>query len=276
MVIILNTNDEGLNKGRIVFRHKNVRFLNKELLFIGLNIVLSIIFGVVGSFIFIKSYEKNSFKNVSISNQKYDEDILNVINKIGESIVGVSAYIKDDLKGSIFKNSMTGVLYSEDGYIVTNYSGLENASKIYIKFPSAVDVVKEGKIVSYNEKYDISLIKIQGDGYMKGNFKNNMCDVTHGLKVISIGNHLGDFNSYSVYSGLINGFGEVGDLKFIKSDVKINNSNTGGPVCDVNGEILGLISNKFNDLNNLNGETSILISSQDIIKLINEMIKGAT
>lgn len=270
----MNTNDEGLNKGKIVFRHKNVRFPNREVLFIVLNIVLSVIFGIMGSLIFIKSYEKNSLKGASISNQKYDQDILNVINKIGESIVGVSAYIKDDL-GSIIKNTMTGVLYSEDGYIVTNYNGLENASKIYIKIPSAVNVVKEGKIVSYNEKYDISLIKIQGDGYIKGNFKNNICDVTHGLKVISIGNHLGDFNSYSVYSGFINGFGEVEDLKFIKSDVKINNSNTGGPVCDINGEILGLISNKFNDLNNLNGETSILISSQDIIKLINEMIKGA-
>lgn len=271
-----------VDKGRIIFKHKNIKNFKKEFLKIFINIGISIFFGFIGSLIFVSMYSNCIFYKSDSQkfNTKYDEDVTNVINKLRESIVGVNAYVKNiDKNGkvNITQNNMTGVLYSEDGYIVTNLYGLINADKIYVKIPTTFDLVREAKIINYNEKYDLCLLKIDGNTYVKGKFKDNISDVTHGLKLISIENHIGDSNSYSVYSGMVSGFDVFNDkTKIIKSDISINFSNTGGPICDVNGEILGLNSVKFNEDYNLYKETSILISSYDIIKLIKEMIEGAT
>ena len=271
-----------VDKGRITFKHKNIKNFKKEFFKTFINIAISLFFGFVGSLIFNIICSDSNLYNTDLQkyNVSYDQDVTRVINKVRESIVGVNAYVKnvdENGKVNITQNNMTGVLYSQDGYIITNLYGLIEADKIYVKIPTTLDLVREAKIVNYNEKYDLCLLKIDGNTYVKGNFKENISDVTHGLKLISIENHLGDANSYSVYSGMVSGFDIFNDkTKIIKSSIIINNSNTGGPICNVNGEILGLNSVKFNDQYNLCKELSILISSQDIIKIIKEMIEGAT
>lgn len=277
----INNRNTDLHKGRIIFKEKNIKCFKKEIFNVFINILISIIFGFIGSVIFITIY--SDFYNIddSKTNLKYDYNITQVINRLNQSVVGINAYIREvnnSGEHNLVQNNMTGVLYSEDGYIVTNFYGLNNANKIYVKIPSTLNLVKEAKVVGYNEKYDICLLKIDGNEYVKGVFKENISDVSHGLKVVSMGNSSGDFNSYHVNSGIISGFDIFDDgIKIIKTDINVNFSNTGGPISDVNGEILGISSVKFNDSYNIHKETSsILISSQDIIKLIEEMIEGAT
>lgn len=277
----INNRNTDLHKGRIIFKERNIKYFKKEIFNIFINILISVVFGFIGSVIFIKIYF--DFYNIDDSkiNLKYDYNITQVINRLNQSVVGVNAYIREvnnHGEYSLVQNNMTGVLYSEDGYIVTNFYGLNNADKIYVKIPSTLNLVKEAKVIGYNEKYDVCLLKIEGNEYVKGVFKENISDVSHGLKVISMGNSLGDFNSYHVNSGIISGFDVLDDgIKIIKTDINVNFLNTGGPISDVNGEILGISSVKFNDSYNIHKETSsILISSQDIIKLIEEMIEGAT
>lgn len=272
-----------IDKGRIIFKHKNIKGIKIRFLKAFMYMGLSIIFGFIGSLIFISIYPNINFYKSDmpkLNNIKYDQDVTRVINRLRESIVAVNAYVKKvdkDGSESIVQNNMTGVLYSENGYVITNLYGLLNADKIYVKIPTTLDLVREAKIVNYDEKYDLCLLKIEGNTYVKGNFKKNIYDVTHGLKLISIENHVGGSNSYSVYSGIISGFDTINDnIKVIKSDIIIDSLNTGGPVCDVNGEILGLNSVKFNEDYDSFNETSVLISSQDIIKLIEKMIEGAT
>lgn len=277
----MKINDRNINyKGRIIFKQRNIKYFKKEIFKILVNILISIIFGFIGSLIFINIYSNFHDKDESKNYLKYNYNITSVINKLNQSVVGVSAYIKNDdkYKENLVQNNMTGIFYSEDGYIVTNFFGLKNADKIYVKIPTTVNLVREAKVIGFNEKYDLCVLKIDGNEYVKGFFKNNFSDVTHGLNVISMGNSSGNFNSYSVYSGIITGFDMIDDnIKIIKTDININFLNTGGPISDVNGEILGMGSIKFNEnYNSYKEMSSILISSQDVIKLIEEMINSAT
>lgn len=275
-----NSNRNNYYRGHIIFKQKNMKYFKKEIFKILVNILISTVFGVIGSLIFVKIYFNFYSIDESKNPLKYNYNITSVINKLNQSVVGVSAYIKnyDKNKEDLVQNNVTGIFYSEDGYIVTNFFGLKNADKIYVRVPTTVNLVREAKIIGFNEKYDLCLLKIDGNGYVKGIFKNDISDVTHGLNVISMGNSSGNFNSYSVYSGIITGFDMIdNNIKIIKTDVNINFFNTGGPISDANGEILGMGSIKFNEnYNSYKEMSSILISSQDVIKIIEEMINGAT
>lgn len=279
----MNSNDRELNsnRGSITFKQGNVKTLRRDAFRSFKNVFISILCGFIGSLIF--SIALFCFCNADESKVsfKHEYNITSVINKLNQSVVGVSSYIKDDNGSgdySLKQNNMTGILYSEDGYIVTNFFGLEDADKIYVRIPTTVNLVREAKIVGYNEKYDLCLLKIDGDDYIKGVFRRHVSDVTHGMKLISMGNSSGGINSYSVYSGMVNGFDKFDDsFRIVKTDLKINKLNTGGPITDVNGEIIGVVSTFLNENNNSHNEMSfVLISSQDIIKLIEEMIEGAT
>lgn len=280
---MFNNENSQDNKGHIVFIHRKIRGFNKSFLLVFIIIILSFVFGVLGSLMFCNLYGPMNFKNVKEDRSKYDYDIINVINKLNHSIVSVSSYIKDEF-GDGFKliqNNITGIVYSEDGYIVTNFDGINNADKVYIKFPTALDTIKEAKVIGYDEEYDICLLKINGEGYIKGNFKKNLSDVSYGLRVISIGNSLGKLSSYYIYPGVVNGINLFKDdvnreVKFIRSDFNINMLNTGGPVCDVDGEILGMSSLKLDEKFSSVNYGSTYISSQDIIKIVQNIIKSAT
>ena len=264
--------DANLNKGRIIFKHNNMKNFKKQVLKIFLGASVSLVFGLVGSMFFMSIYlnyfnfNKGDFK----TNVKYDSNVTNVINKLNQSIVGVSAYIKNlSDEGEI-------VLMQN---IVTNFNGLFGADKIYIKFPTALNLVREAKVIAYDEVYDLCLLKIEGAGYVKANFKKDISDVTHGLKVISIGNMNGDANSYSVYSGIVNGVDSFVDdssnvIRTIRSDFYVNRFNTGGPVCDINGEVLSINSLKLND--KFNGGIFVSVSSPSILKFIDNVLNGAT
>lgn len=275
-MIILRSNS---SKGYIRFRHKNIKIFKFQIPAILFNILISIIFGIIGSFCFLNIYFNSNLylNNISNESMSYDNSIVNVVNKLNQSIVGVSAYIKNGNQ-DLIQNNMTGILYSEDGYIVTNFFGLNNAEKIYIKIPTTLSVIREAKVIGYNENYDICLLKIDGDGYVKGRFKENISGVVHGLKVISMSNITGNLNSYSIYPGVVSGFGIIDNgVRVIKSNININASNTGGAISDINGEIVGISSVNINNRFNSYGEgLSILISSQDIINMVDEIIMSAT
>lgn len=267
------------SKGRITFKQGSMKSFKKYFFKYFKNISISIICGFVGGLIFNFAYGYFFDKEEANILFKYDYNITGVINKLNQSVVGISSYSKNNKNGKeeLIQNNVTGILYSEDGYIVTNCS-VKEADKIYVKIPTTLDLVREAKIIGCNEKYDLCLLKIEGHEYVKGTFKNRVSDMTHGMTVFSMGNSSGIINGYSVYSGIINSFDKFDDnIRAVKTDLKINNLNTGGPITDISGEIIGIASTSLNEnKDSLNDTTFVLISSQDVIKLIDEIIKGAT
>lgn len=131
----------------------------------------------------------------------------------------------------------TGFIITNDGYVVTNAHVLEGASKV-----QAIDYqqnVINAQLIGYDTDIDIALLKIKGN-YAKLDLGNSN-NVQIGQKVIAIGNPLG--LQFSVSQGIISGIdrqGPNGLDAYFQTDAALNPGNSGGPLIDVNGDVIGI------------------------------------
>jgi len=142
----------------------------------------------------------------------------------------------------------TGFIISEDGYILTNNHVIDGAEKVEVVVGQTTDNPGEtysAKIVGHDESTDIALIKIEADGLPT--IKLGDSDkIRVGDWAIAIGNPFQFNNSLSV--GVISGRGRALGISqatqsfenFIQTDAAINYGNSGGPLLNINGEVVGI------------------------------------
>ncbi len=131
----------------------------------------------------------------------------------------------------------TGFIIDSEGYIVTNYHIMENAKSAGIfTYDSETYSVK---LIGYDGTFDIALLKIEGD-FEKLNFDDSD-DIQIGEKVIAIGNPLG--LQFSVSEGIISAThreGISGINSYIQTDAALNPGNSGGPLINTKGKVIGI------------------------------------
>jgi len=142
----------------------------------------------------------------------------------------------------------SGFLVSEDGYIVTNRHVVDDESAEYTVFTND-GTQYPATVVARDPSLDLAIIKIKGDGFPHLTF----ADSDHlevGQTAIAIGNALAEFRntvSVGVISGLSRsivasdrtGSTEALD-QLIQTDAAINGGNSGGPLLDLSGEVIGV------------------------------------
>ncbi len=147
--------------------------------------------------------------------------------------------------------SGSGVVIFEEGYIVTNNHVVNGATSIKVSFDRADDpVVYEAKLISQDHRNDLALIKIDGDRPFPA-LRLGSNDPMLGETVVAIGNPYGQ--THTVSSGIISGLhrdvqasandGRGTVLSFsnlIQTDAAINFGNSGGPLLNINGELIGI------------------------------------
>lgn len=133
----------------------------------------------------------------------------------------------------------SGFVISEDGYIVTNNHVIEGADEISIEFFSGKKL--DAKLVGTDPKTDIALLKVESDTPLSFvNFGNS--DLMRvGDWVMAMGNPLGQ--GFSVSAGIVSArnrelSGTYDD--FIQTDAAINRGNSGGPLFNMDGEVIGV------------------------------------
>jgi serine protease Do len=142
----------------------------------------------------------------------------------------------------------SGFLVSQDGLIVTNKHVVNDKDVEYTVFTN--DGTKyAAEIVAHDPVNDIAVIKIQGENLPFLEFANSE-KLEVGQSVIAIGNALGEFRntvSVGVISGLSrsvvagNGFGYSEQLDgVIQTDAAINRGNSGGPLMNLSGQVIGV------------------------------------
>ena len=139
----------------------------------------------------------------------------------------------------------TGFFISEDGYILTNNHIVENAIKITVTSLQGDEYTAE--LIGTDSKTDIALIKINGSSFPYANLGNSE-QLKVGEWVLAIGNPLGF--AHSVTAGIVSAKGRqlitaAPDLPyqdFIQTDAAINRGNSGGPLVNMNGEVVGITS----------------------------------
>ncbi len=147
-------------------------------------------------------------------------------------------------------SSGSGVLIQDEGYIVTNYHVVRNASRITVRFdPSYDDKPYEAKLLSFVEAEDLALLRIvDADKRFPTVQLGTSSDLMVGERVLAIGNPYGQ--TFTVSAGIISGLHRNIDaaggsipLRFknlIQTDASINPGNSGGPLLNINGELIGI------------------------------------
>jgi S1-C subfamily serine protease len=158
----------------------------------------------------------------------------------------------------------TGFIISSDGYIVTNSHVLSGA-----RYGNAITSNRETiamELLGYNTNLDIALLKIEGN-YQYLEFENSN-QVHIGEKVIAIGNPLG--LSFSVSEGIVSAKDRVGDNglpAYIQTDAALNPGNSGGPLINTDGKVIGI-----NNFKIAGGESlGFALESEYIIDGVNEI-----
>lgn len=133
----------------------------------------------------------------------------------------------------------SGFVISEDGYIVTNNHVIEGADEIEIEFFSGERL--KAKLVGTDPKTDIALLKVESDTPLPFVSFGNSDLMRVGDWVMAMGNPLGQ--GFSVSAGIVSARGrELSGTydDFIQTDAAINRGNSGGPLFNMDGQVIGV------------------------------------
>lgn len=134
----------------------------------------------------------------------------------------------------------SGVIVSPNGYILTNNHVIKDADEIKVKLSNNVEYI--AKIIGTDPKTEIAVIKIDGKDLPFAKVGDSS-KLEIGEWIIAIGNPFG--LSYTVTAGIISATGRnnigVADYEdFIQTDAPINRGNSGGPMINLNGDLVGI------------------------------------
>ena len=135
----------------------------------------------------------------------------------------------------------SGFVISADGYIVTNNHVIEGADEIQIEFFSGVKL--DAKLVGTDKVTDIALLKVEAAGDLPFVSFGDSDAMRVGDWVMAMGNPLGQ--GFSVSAGIVSARGRelAGQYDdFIQTDAAINRGNSGGPLFNMDGEVIGVNS----------------------------------
>ena len=190
----------------------------------------------------------------SIDNSRQNA-ITNSIKEVGPAVVGIN------VKGIEFQSPFrfmpfrpievesngSGVVISPDGYIITNYHVVENASKIIVTITGGKQY--DAEFVGWDELTDLAVLKLDGRNFPYVNMGNSD-DLIIGEWVIALGNPFGLFDANqqpTATIGIISGknldFGlQDGKVyqNMIQTDAAIKSGNSGGPLVNSKGELIGI------------------------------------
>ena len=175
----------------------------------------------------------------------------------------------------------SGFIISEDGYIVTNYHVIDGATAIRVTLNNGDSY--DAKLVGGEELNDVAVLKIDGVSGLKPVVLGDSTDLVVGETVCTIGNALGTL-SFSQTSGYVSSTGRSITMSdgtvmnnMIQTDCTINSGNSGGPLFDSYGRVVGITSAKLSN----NGQSSqatiegigFAISINDVIGIITDYMQ---
>lgn len=211
--------------------------------------------------------------------------ISDIVKKVAPSVVGVQATFKmpnnynynygfgmfgngnsgnGDNSGSM-TGVGTGIIMREDGYIVTNAHviydseyGCGEATSVEIRM-SDEETTYDAKVVAYDIETDLAVLKVDQTGLTAAEFgDSDQCQV--GDAVVAIGNPLGLELQNTVTCGIISALNRkvtINDktMTLIQTDTAINNGNSGGPLINSSGQVVGINSAKMSSSVSSSGAT---------------------
>ncbi|TAK39463.1 MAG: DegQ family serine endoprotease [Lysobacteraceae bacterium] len=142
----------------------------------------------------------------------------------------------------------SGFIISGDGYVLTNHHVIDGADEVTVKLSDSREF--NAKVVGSDEKSDVALLKIDAKGLPALRLGDSH-QLRPGQWVVAIGSPFG--LDHSVTAGIVSAIGRSSQftgqqyVPFIQTDVAINRGNSGGPLLNTRGEVVGINSQIFSN-----------------------------
>lgn len=215
-------------------------------------------------------------------------DLINLIEKLKPAIVTVMVNKQSSsLWFDLIPNTGvgTGFFISEDGLLITNEHVVCGASSNEIKIITINNKIYDVENIAIDPAQDVAILKVNTNNekvpFLK--FANPDTKVRVGQEVIAIGNPFGD-NPASVTKGIISGInrnitargfcGSTTTIKeyegVIQTDAAINSGNSGGPLLNMLGEVIGVNSATLEGANNI----SYTVPHDTVLKVVQRYLQN--
>ena len=224
-------------------------------------IVCTLCSGFIGSGVTYLALKNNltQTKTINVNPSKFDTksealSATEAYNKVAPAAVVVST--KSVTQGYFMQTQEvegigSGFIINEEGYILTNYHVIQGAQEISVTLSN--DVTTTAQIVNYDENQDVAMIKITDESVkIPATVELGDSDsLQPGEEVIAIGTPLSTELSSTVTKGIISATSrsvavESGvTMNLIQTDAAINAGNSGGPLVNTKGEVVGINSSKI-------------------------------
>ncbi|MBR2742987.1 MAG: trypsin-like peptidase domain-containing protein [Clostridia bacterium] len=171
-----------------------------------------------------------------------------IVALVSDSVVEISTEktLTDFWFGQyVTQGAGSGVVISENGYIITNYHVISGASKITVRLTSGKEY--DAKLVGYDEKTDIAVIKIDETGLSPAIYGDSDA-LRVGNHIVAIGNPLGRLGG-TVTDGIISALDrdimiDGKPMNLLQISAAINPGNSGGGLFDGKGQLVGIVNAK--------------------------------
>lgn len=245
--------------------HKNKRNVKKIFASIAIALIIALTGGAIGGTITYKVLVKNlGEKNITLAPVNFkesDEEAMSaqeVYEKVSPAVVTISTNGVEYSNGYFPQNVEgigSGFIINEEGYILTNYHVVElaisNNSKAVTVILSTGEEVS-ATVVNYDQDRDIAMVKLKDGTKVPAVAQLGDSDALYvGQEVVAIGTPLGKDFAQTLTKGIVSGVnrnlttsgGSTGN--YIQTDTAINSGNSGGPLINSRGEVIGINTAKL-------------------------------
>ena len=197
-----------------------------------------------------------------------------VYDACSDSVVLVSSTVTDN-SGQLMAYTGTGFVISADGYVVTNYHVVAGGKTLSITMTDGKTY--DVKLVGYEDANDIALLKAEASDlpFVK---MGSSSALQVGEQVVAIGNPLGELTS-TLTVGYISAKDRVittegTSINMLQTDAAINSGNSGGPLFNMYGQVVGITTSKYSGTSN-SGATiegiSFAIPMDDVAGMLEDL-----
>ncbi len=186
------------------------------------------------------------------------------------SVVSLRCYLAD---GSGCTG--TGIIVAEDGYIVTNEHVIENAEECVVVLQN--DQTYDAKLVGMDVETDLAVLKIDAGALIPASFGNSD-EMVVGNACVAIGNPLGENFRGTMTTGIISALNRNVSVNghymtLIQTDCAINSGNSGGPLINMFGQVVGICNMKMMSTSTTVEGLGFAIPSNTVKTIVNKLIE---
>lgn len=172
----------------------------------------------------------------------FSQMIIDAVDKTKNAVVRINVFRKSKDGKLRAAGAGSGFIFSSDGMVFTNSHVVENADKIMVSLLNENEI--EGFLIGKDPDTDLAILKIYTEGYSVARL-GDADQLKIGQFIIAIGNPYG--YQHTVTTGVVSALGRTlrtqsGRLvdNVIQSDAALNPGNSGGPMINMEGEVIGV------------------------------------